>query len=97
MNSGQFSANLFWDVRFEDINFQQHAPYVVQRVLEYGNDQDWKQLQNLYGITRIGEIAASLRSLEPRALSFISLITHQPKENFRCYTSRQSTPGHWTY
>ncbi|MBQ0061395.1 MAG: hypothetical protein KBT15_06450 [Bacteroidales bacterium] len=91
----QFSENLFWDVRFEDIDFQKHASYVVQRVLEYGADKDWKQLVSMYGLDRIGQIAMSLRSLEPRAMSFIAAITHHSKEQFRCYTLKQSNQQPW--
>lgn len=93
----QFSENLFWDVRFEDIDFQKHAPYVIQRILEYGADQDWRQLVSIYGLNRIGEVAMNLRSLEPRAMSFIAAITHHPKEDFRCYTLRQSNQQPWNY
>lgn len=92
-----FSSNIFWDIRIEDLDYEQHAPYVVQRILEYGSDEDWKQLVQLYGLSRIGQIAANLRSLEPRALAFIALITHQSKEKFRCYTTRQSNSELWSY
>lgn len=95
--ANQFSENLFWDVKFEEIDFQQHMPYIVQRVLEYGADQDWRQLVSMYGIDRIGEVAMNLRSLEPRAMSFISTITHHPKEHFRCYILKQSNQQPWDY
>ncbi len=39
-----FSQNLFWDVRLESIDLEANAPYVVQRVLEYGQLDDWKLL-----------------------------------------------------
>ena len=37
------------------------------------------------------------RSLDPKALSFISAITKTPKENFRCYTTIQLNQQHWNY
>lgn len=93
----QFSENLFWDVKFEDIDFQKHAPYVVQRILEYGADQDWRLLLSIYGLNRIGEVAMNLRSLEPRAMSFIAAITNHSKEDFRCYILKQSNLQPWNY
>jgi len=92
-----YSPNLFWDTNFEDIDFEKNAPYVVQRVLEYGRFEDWKHILALYGKERIGQIAVSLRSLEPTAMSFVSIITHQPKEKFRCYILRQSNLQPWSY
>ena len=36
-----FSAHLFWDVRKEDVDFDEHAQYIIKRVLEYGLLEDW--------------------------------------------------------
>lgn len=63
----------------------------LQRVLEYGRYDDWKLILSYYGINRISGTAVNLRSLEPRAMSFISAIANIPKEQFRCYTLRQSS------
>lgn len=92
-----FSDYLFWDVDKETIDLETNAPYVVTRVLELGQYQDWKLLVARYGIPRIAEIAQGLRSLEPKALSFISTVSSQPIESFRCFTTRQSCPTHWVF
>ncbi len=92
-----FSPNLFWDVRLESIDLEANASYVVQRVLEYGQLGDWELLVSFYGLEKIGAVAVSLRTLEPKALAFVSLITSIPKESFRCYTLRQSGTVHWDY
>ncbi|MCQ2322741.1 MAG: hypothetical protein MJZ47_03890 [Bacteroidales bacterium] len=93
----QFSKHLFWDTKIEDIDMQKHAPYVVQRVLEYGLIDDWKLLRSYYGLKKITEISMKLRELEPRALSFIAAISKTPKEDYRCYTTRQSNQQHWNF
>lgn len=90
----KFSKNLFWDVRCEDINIIRHAPYIVQRVLEYGTIEDWDLLKSLFGLSKIVDIATRLRSLDDRALSYLSIISKTPKESFRCYISKQSVPQH---
>ena len=97
LDIASFSPHLFWDAKAEDIDFEEHAPYVIQRVLEYGSFEDWKQILSYYGKTRIGEIAIRFRSLEPTALAFVSIITHQPKEKFRCYILKQSNQQPWFY
>lgn len=89
-----FSENLFWDVRREDINVERHSAYIVQRVLEYGTIGDWELLKSHYGLPRIVEIAKQLRSLEDKALSYLSVISCTPKESFRCYMLKQSAPQH---
>lgn len=92
-----FSEYLFWDVNRDDVDPEKNAPFLVQRVLEYGQLSDWDLLNALYGLDKITEIAKNLRSLDPRALSFISVISSIPKEQFRCYTTRQSSRKHWIY
>ena len=85
----KFSKNLFWDVSTDTIDMEKNAPYVVQRILEYGRISDWEALRNYYGVSRIAEISKKLRTLEPHALSFISVVSHIPKEQFRCCTMKQ--------
>lgn len=80
----KFSEHLFWDTRTDIVDMEKNAPYIVQRVLEYGKLSDWKLLLSFYGLYRIVDIACNLRTLEPRALSFISTISGIPKNQFRC-------------
>ncbi len=93
----KFSNNLFWDTSLENIDLEEHAPYVIQRTLEYGMTEDWKLLLAYYGLDRIKKEAIQLRTLEPKALSYISALTNTPKNKFRCYTLKQSMPTHWNY
>ncbi|MBO4601870.1 MAG: hypothetical protein J5651_01765 [Salinivirgaceae bacterium] len=93
----KFSKTLFWDVDSESIDLEINAPYVVQRVLERGQMSDWRLLCSYYGKQRIIDISKHLRSLEPRALAFVSAISSTPKEEFRCYTMRQSMHAPWIY
>ena len=89
-----FSDYLFWDVDKNSIDPVAHAPYIVQRVLEYGQYKDWKHMLEYYSLSGIVEIAKQLRSLDDKALSFISTVSKTPIEQFRCYTIRQSIPQH---
>ena len=81
----KFSEHLFWDIRTGAIDMEKNAPYVIQRVLEYGRLSDWKLLLSYYGMHRIADISCHLRTLEPRALSFISTVSGVPKNQFRCF------------
>lgn len=90
-----FSPNLFWDADYAQIDLTLHTAYIVQRVLEYGLYEDWQLLLQYYGLDAITATAQGLRTLEPTALAFISAISHTPKEQFRCYTFRQSIPTLW--
>ncbi len=85
-----FSDYLFWDVRKDSIDLDTNESYVIKRVLEFGQMNDWNQLVSRYGIERIVMVTQKLRTLDPKALSFISCISSTPKKTFRCSTSKPS-------
>ncbi|MDY0078522.1 MAG: hypothetical protein RBR87_14740 [Bacteroidales bacterium] len=92
-----FSPHLFWDVNKSTLDMEKHRAYIIKQVLEYGLLEDWKLIKKYYGIARIAQIAITFRELDAKTLSFISLLSHVPKEEFRCYTYQQSTPQHWNF
>ena len=81
-----FSQHLFWDVNRESVDPMSHAPWLVQRVLEYGKWSDFRLLVTLLGKKEVGSIATTLRCLEPRALQFCSVFFEIPLSEFRCST-----------
>ncbi len=91
------SKHLFWDIKTDALDFDKHKSYVVSRVLEYGGLNDWKQIRAYYGINEIAEVAMSLRNLDKKALAFISLLSNTSKEDYRCYTTKQSMPQHCNF
>lgn len=93
----RFSEHLFWDVDPRAVDTEKNEPFIVQRVLEFGRLADWYLLLELYGLERITSTAKTLRSLDPRAFSFIATVSSTPKEQFRCYITKQSSQRHWIY
>lgn len=85
-----FSEYLFWDVRKDSIDLDANESYIIKRVLEFGQMSDWRQLVSRYGLERIVKVTQKLRTLDPKALSFISCISSTPKRTFRCFTSKPS-------
>ena len=93
----RFSRHLFWDTDRRLLDFEKNRKYIIKQVLEYGMYSDWKMIEEYFGIEKIAETAMTLRDLEPKALSFISLLSEIPKEKFRCYITQQSAPRHWNF
>ncbi|MCQ2127914.1 MAG: hypothetical protein MJZ08_00575 [Bacteroidaceae bacterium] len=91
----EFSPNLFWDVDESQFDMDKYASHVIQRVLEYGQLCDWRIIMSYYGLDKIVEHCRRLRTLDPRALSFICCLSHTKKETYRCYNFAQSFPTLW--
>ncbi len=89
------SPHLFWDIDKETFDAEKNSAQMIKRVLEYGELDDWRIVRDYYGLDRIAHDCKTLRSLRPEALSFICLVTHTRKEDYRCYNFRQSVPTPW--
>ena len=90
-----FSKYLFWDIDPAELSMDRNAPYIIQRVLEYGQMADWQLINKYYGLSRIVSECKQMRSLDPVCLSFICNISHTNEEDYRCYHFRQYNPTLW--
>lgn len=90
-----FSPNLFWDVDSDLFDLDNYPGQIIQRVLEYGQIEDWRFIKSYYGLDKIVQCCQGLRTLDAVALSFICCISHTNKETYRCYNYAQSCPTLW--
>jgi hypothetical protein len=92
-----FSPSLFWDIDIASLDLEKHAPYIVERVLDNGRMDDWLFIRQYYGLEKLRDIAIGIRSMSPKALSFISVVTRTPESQFRCYEQIHSKSTHWSW
>lgn len=87
---------LFWDVVFEKMDWQRCHLYVIERVLDRGNDENLAELVRYYGREMILHILKEKpiylmdHSIQ-RACTFFKV---KPEE-LRCYIQKQSKPRRW--
>ena len=91
------SSSLFWDVDRETIDDDRHRRFIIGRVLERGQLSDWRNTRKRYGLELIVQEAQQMRSLEPKAMAFVSCLGQVEKESFRCFTLRRLHRQHWSY
>ncbi|KMQ72430.1 DUF6922 domain-containing protein [Chryseobacterium koreense] len=90
-----FSKHLFWDVDLNGFDLEKHKEQMIQKVLEYGQIEDWNLLKKYYGLQTIKEVALNLKSLDPVTLSFVSTIFKIDKKEFKCFEQRQLVQNVW--
>jgi len=95
--SPKLDPGLFWDADGSSIDWEKNARWVIARVLSRGNLPDFKELVNYYGLERIKTELLQVRFLDNKTLSFVATLFQVPKEQFRCYTLRQSSPELFPY
>jgi hypothetical protein len=70
----ELRQGLFWDVNPAKIDLQKNAQYVIERVLDFGNDEEVRWLWNYYDKKLIKKIVAKSRCLMPRTKNAWMLI-----------------------
>jgi hypothetical protein len=56
-----FDPTLFWDA--ESVDIEQHADYVIARVLDFGDENDLKKLRKIYTDEKLIGVVKERRGL----------------------------------
>lgn len=97
MSENSFNNYLFWDVNVLTLDMQKHAQFIIERVIQRGTIEDWKNLNHIYTKRKIKNACIKAHYLDKLTLNFCSVIFRTPKEKFKCYINQQSNPNCWNY
>lgn len=64
----------FWEVDLKDINPLKHKNYIIERLLEYGDEKAFKWLIKNYGLQTILEVGRKSKRISPKTRNFLNLI-----------------------
>ncbi|MCF6222624.1 MAG: hypothetical protein L3J34_02735 [Flavobacteriaceae bacterium] len=93
----KFDRVLFWDIDPKTLDIEKHSKFIIRRVLQYGSMEDWEKIKKIFGLNKIVSTAITLKDLDKKTASFLSVIGNVPKNEFICYTTKPSTPKHWNF
>lgn len=91
----KLNKSILWDIDSKTLDMQIHKAWIIQRVLEYGEMEDWQTIYTYYGLNTIVNACKTMRTLDKRALSFICCLSNTKKEDYRCYHTRQLNQTLW--
>lgn len=91
--------HLFWDARPETIDPEAHAPFVLERLLEYGSLAAVRWAFRAYGAERITDFlrGRGRRTLSRKTLGFWVLILGLEEEACFETSSLKSSRSFWDY
>jgi len=70
----EFRQSLFWDVDPKNIDSQKNAQYVIERILDFGNDAEVKWMWDYYDKALIKKIVDKSRCLRSRTKNLWNLL-----------------------
>ena len=89
--------HLFWDVVYENIDFDEKKNFVIIRVFERGDFSEITAIRRYYGDEVIMNAVTNAKYIDEETSNFLALYYDIPKENFLCYRNKQLRGEHSTY
>lgn len=94
-NRPHVSSTAFWDVAFEEIDFEADSLFVMNKVFNYGLLTDILAVLNYYGMERVRREIVQAAYLKKTALSFLCVILDLAPGDFKAYQRRQQRKPIW--
>jgi hypothetical protein len=92
-----FHKRIFWDVVFENIDYDAKANFVIERVFERGDVEDIRNCRRYYGNEKVSNALVNAKFLPLVTIYLASAVIDKPLTDFRCYNLRQSSPTLFPY
>ena len=92
-----FNRRIFWDVVFENIDYNAKANFVIERVFERGDVEDIRNCRRYYGNEKITSVLLDAKFLPETRMYLASAVTNKPLKDFKCYTLRLLNPELFPY
>jgi hypothetical protein len=87
---------LFWEFKYEDIDWHKEYAAVIERVIERGTESEWSQLINFYGKDKVvNTLKNETNYLPDEIIDDVCKYFSLSKTQLKCYTRKQSLPRHW--
>ena len=87
-----FNKRIFWDVVFENIDYDLRANFVIERVFDRGDVPDIRNCRRYYGDEKVTTALLNAKFLSETRMYLASAVINKPLKDFRCYALRQSNP-----
>jgi hypothetical protein len=92
-----FHKRIFWDVDFEQLDYDAKALFVIERVFERGDVDDIRNCRRYYGDEKVSDALLNAKFLPLHTIYLASAVIDKPIEEFRCFTLRQLNPELFPY
>jgi len=94
-----FLKKYFWDIDFNKLNVSERSTYVIERILEMGDEKAIRWLLKTFPKRVIKNVIVSSRGLSPQTGSFWSLVLNINQKEILCLQKPflRLRQMHWPY
>ena len=80
----QFLKKYFWDVDFSKLNKEIYASFVIERILEEGDEKATRWMRENFDLTQIKNVLFNSKNLSPKSANYWQLIFNLKREKILC-------------
>lgn len=97
MDKPVLSKQAFWDVNMDTIDYEKHARYVMEKVIDRGSFEDFREIVKFYGNKKIRKEIINAKWLGDKEINFCCVVFNLKPTDFKCYIKKQLNPQLWVY
>jgi len=79
-----FLKKYFWDVDFSKLDKKAYAIFIIERILEEGDEKAVNWLRKSFTLGSIRKVLVSSRSISPRSANYWQLIFNMKRDKILC-------------
>ncbi len=87
-----FLRPFFWEVDFDSLRPDDWPDYIIERLLEYGDDRAIRWVRRTFGDEQVADVVRRSRRISRKTANFWAVILGIPRQEIRCL-SEPSTPA----
>jgi len=80
----KFLKKYFWDVEFSKLNKTVHSQFIIERILEYGDEKAVKWLRENFSPQKIKNVLTTSKILSQKSANFWQIIFNLKREKILC-------------
>lgn len=83
----RYLKRYFWEVDFAQVQLPEREFYVIERLLEHGDDRAIRWLKQTFTPEAIGHVVKESRAISRRTANLWGLFLGIPREAIRCFST----------
>ena len=91
----KLNKKIFWDVDFKSLNWQKDKIFIINRVLNFGDINDYQTIKKIYGKNYLKKQFGRIGLIDKKNLNFWCLIFNFPLTKCRKILSAKKLPAFW--
>lgn len=92
-------SKYFWDVDFNNLDIKKSPFFVIQRILEHGDEKAVRWMLRNFDSVQIKKVLSKTKGFSAKSANYWSLVFNIPKNKILCLNRsyQKMQKSHWPY